>query len=310
MGEPLYVGRAEVVTSSDQQDRDKAEFVAKTFLVRYRVQSTRNSYKLALDQWFQWCDQHFTTPLTAQRWHVELFARELEDTGRKLSTVSIKLNALAGFYKFAVADGFIERNPMDHVIRPQIERESTTIGLTRPEAADLLTVARGSTPLDHFMIFVLLLNGLRVGELCGIDIEHLSYHRGARTAQILRKGGKRQIIPFAHSTAHGLERVLVDHPTSRGALLRTREGGRMDGKAVGRVVKRLYLDARISKRAHPHALRHTFVTLSRDAGESDRDIIASTGHADGRMIEYYDRARDKIERNVTHGLAAYVERAT
>lgn len=53
----------------------------------------------------------------------------------------------------------------------------------------------------------------------------------------------------------------------------------------------------------------TFVTLSRDAGAHDRDIMASTGHRDPSMIVYYDQARAAIERNATHLLTAYLNAA-
>ncbi len=67
-------------------------------------------------------------PLEATRAQIEIFARELEATGRKLSTVASKLNALAGFYRYAVIDELLDRDPMLNVRRPRIDRISTTAG--------------------------------------------------------------------------------------------------------------------------------------------------------------------------------------
>jgi integrase/recombinase XerD len=273
------------------------------------VATTRKGYALALKQWFAFCDEHFVDPLSARSFHVELFARSVEDAGRAQSTIASKLNALSGFYKYALFEGMTNKNPMDAVRRPTIERESTTVGLTRPEAADLLTAAENSTPQDHAVVAILLLNGLRVGELLGIDVEHFSQYKGAPTVIITRKGGKRQEVPFAFRTWHGITRLMEAHPTGRGALFRSREGNRMDRKGAARIVKRMYVDAGIAKRGHPHALRHAFVTLSREHGASDADIMSSTGHKDSRMVSYYDRGKDKVERNVTHGLAVFIGRA-
>lgn len=50
----------------------------------------------------------------------------------------------------------------------------------------------------------------------------------------------------------------------------------------------------------------TFVTLSLDAGMTERDVAASVGHADTRLIAYYDRARDNIARNTTNAVSAFV----
>lgn len=62
----------------------------------------------------------------------------------------------------------------------------------------------------------------------------------------------------------------------------------------------------LKKRISPHSFRHAFVTLSLDCGVSERDIQNSTGHADPRMISYYDRNRESLARNATHALTAYV----
>lgn len=306
--DPLYVSDAQLVAPSASTERDKAEFAAKAFLVRYRVQSTRNSYTLALKQFFAYCDLHFVNPLSAKSFHIELFARELEEAGRSLPTINGKLIALSGFFKYALFEDMIRKNPMDAVHRPTIERESTSVGLTRPEAADLLTAAEASTPQDHAIISILLLNGLRVGELVGIKVEDFGTHKGAPTVRILRKGGKRQEIPFAFMTWHAIQRLLEIHPTGTGPLFLSREDNPLDRAGAARVVKRMYVAAGIGKRAHPHALRHTFVTLSRENGEHDADIMASTGHKDLRMLTYYDRGKDKVERNVTHGLAVFIGR--
>lgn len=308
--EPLHLVGATLVAGPPLDHEAELEFATKSFLSRYRNAQTRYSYELALRQWFGWCGEQRIPidPLQAKRVHVELFARELEATGRMQSTVSIKLNALAGFYKFAHADELIDKDPMVHVMRPKVQRESTTNGLTRTEFADVLNAAEQSSPQDHALICVLGLNGLRVGEAISIDLEHFGRYKGQTTVTIVRKGGNTQEIPFAYRTAWAIEQ-LVGKRTS-GPLFVARSGNRLDRAGAGRVVKRIVRSCGIGKRISPHSLRHTFVTLSRDAGIPDRDIIASTGHADVRMCEYYDRHRNKVERNATHGLASFVERAT
>jgi site-specific recombinase XerD len=91
--------------------RSRAEAHAMAFLARYRVPQTRASYGLSLRQWFGWCRENGIDPLDATRSQIEIFARELEATGRKLATVASKLNALAGFYRYAVIDGVLDRDP-------------------------------------------------------------------------------------------------------------------------------------------------------------------------------------------------------
>lgn len=296
-----------IVPADSQQRRARAEIFAMAFLTRYRVEHTRESYAIALRQWFAWCAEHDIEPLDAKRMHIELFARELEMTGRKVSTVAGKLNVLASFYRYAVIDEVIERNPMLNVSRPKIQRTSTTLGLSRPEFADFLKASEQYPARDQALVCLLGLNGMRVSEVVGIDIEDLDRYQGQRVVRILRKGGKYQIVPMAYRTNWQVELTMGDR--NAGALFLSVGGGRLDRRAVGRVVARVALEAGIRKRITPHSLRHTFVTMSLDAGATERDVAASVGHADTRLVPYYDRARDSIARNTTNQVSAFVEGA-
>ena len=277
------------------------------FLARYRVPQTRASYGLSLRQWFGWCAENGIDPLVATRSQIEIFARELEATGRKLATVASKLNALAGFYRYAVIDGVLDRDPMLNVCRPRVERVSSTQGLTRTEFADVLRIAESRPARDHALICLLGLNGLRVSETCALDIDDLGHHRGQRTAYLTRKGGKIQTIPMSHRTAWAVGAAIGNRAT--GPVLLTRNGTRLDRRGAARIVSRVARLAGVTKRITPHSLRHTFVTMALDAGQAERDIAISTGHSDTRMVAYYDRGRDNISRNSTHAVAAWIEGA-
>lgn len=183
-----HVSDAQIVSAvTSRKGSSRAESHAMAFIARYRMELTRRSYETALRQFFGWCHEVGIDPLQATWKEIELFARTLEQTGRKPGTVAAKLNVLAGFYKYAHIDRLITENPMVHVNRPQIQRVSTTLGLTRTEFADVLTVADQMPPRDHALICLLGLNGLRVSEVVGIDIEHMDRWHGQRTVAITRK---------------------------------------------------------------------------------------------------------------------------
>lgn len=287
--------------------RSRSELAALGFLARLRNQRTRDSYGTTLRQFFAFCETAGVEPIEAGRVQIEIFARECEMRGLAASTVATKLNAIAGFYKYAFIDGLIPANPMLHVARPSIQRVSTSEGLTRTQFADFLRCSEDRPHRDQALVCLLGLNGLRISEATGIDIEDLGRHHGQRTAKILRKGGKTQIIPLAPRTTWAVEQTA--HGRTEGPLLLTRDGHRMDRRTAGRVVAAITLDAGISKRITPHSLRHTFVTMALDSGQAERDIAISTGHADTRMVAYYDRGRESIVRNSTHAVAAWVEGA-
>ena len=68
--------------------------------------------------------------------------------------------------------------------------ESHAVALDRNELGALLVAAGLGSAVERALISLLALNGLRVSEATGADIEHLGLERGHRTLTITRKGGK------------------------------------------------------------------------------------------------------------------------
>jgi integrase len=86
-----------------------------------------------------------------------------------------------GFYKDAVEEELLEHSPAAHVRRPRLDYESHATALDRNEPGALLVAAGLGPATDHALISLLALNGLRVSEATGADIEHFGLERGHRT---------------------------------------------------------------------------------------------------------------------------------
>lgn len=289
------------------------KIVAAAFLGSYRNANTRRGYAQTLNVWFAWCRQHGLDPLRSiKRHHIELWLRQIEEVeGLMPRTICGRLNGLAGYYKTAVMDGYLEGSPMAYVKRPRVERVSSTDYLTRVELGRVIEEAEKRRPRDVAICCLLGLNGLRVSEVIGIDIEDLGRERGYKTAIVRRKGDKTQTIPLSPRTAWAVEQTVGSRTS--GPLftsLRT-PGKRLARNDIQGMVKRYARKAMvpINKSISPHSFRHSFVTLSLDAGVSTRDVMNSAGHADPRMTAYYDRNRESLAHNATHQLTAFVEGA-
>jgi integrase len=88
-------------------------------------------------------------------------------------------------------------------------------------------------------------------------------------------------------------------------------GARMDRHAATRRLRHLAEAAGIQiARAHPHMLRHTYVTTMLDAGADLRDVQIAARHADPRTTMRYDRARQNLDRHPNYILAAYMASGT
>jgi integrase/recombinase XerD len=128
------------------------------------------------------------------------------------------------------------------------------------------------------LISLLALNGLRVSEAIGADIEDLGLERGHRTPTILRKGGKVVTIPLAPRTARAID-LAVGERCEEPIFVGT-DGRRIDRHAAGpdcaphRPPGR---DRQASGAAYP---RHAFITAALDAGVPLRDVQEAASHAD------------------------------
>ena len=273
------------------------------FLAGYR-NLTREAYALDLRQFTSWCQVHSLNLFAVRRADIEIFARELETRGRARSTVTRRLCTIAGFYKYAVEEELLEHSPAAHVRRPRVDYESHATALDRNELGAILVAAGLGPPGQHALISLLALNGLRVSEAIGADIEHLGLERGHRTLVVTRKGGKVVTIPLAPRTARAID--LATGERTEGPLFVTADGRRLDRHGAARIVRQVTRRAGTAKHVSPHTLRHAFITAALDAGVPLRDVQEAASHADPRTTMRYDRARTSLDRHATYIVAAFI----
>ncbi len=221
---------------------------------------TREAYALDLRQFSTWCRQRQLRLFAVRRADIELFARDLETAGRARATVTRRLSTIAGLYKYAVEEDLLDHSPAVHVRRPRIDYESHATGLDRNEVGALLVAAGLGTAAEHALVSLLALNGLRVSEATGADIEALGTERGHRTLAITRKGGKKAVIPLAPRTARAIDLAIGER--CEGPIFTAPAGQRLDRHGAGRIVRRVARRAGLSKKIGPHTLRHAFIICS------------------------------------------------
>lgn len=289
------------------QREDRAAALVQRFLLSY-AGHTRTGYARDLRQWFDWCAELDLDPLEANRAAVDGFRRHLESWDRpaKPATVARKFAAIAGFYKYAAAEDLIARSPFDHVRRPSPPADSPTLGLDRGEARALLAAAVDHGPRSQALVTLLLHDGLRINEALDADVGDLGVIRGHRTLSVTRKGGARRDVVLAPSTAQAVAAYISDREA--GPIFIATTGRRWNQPAAFRTVRMLARRAGIAHadKISPHSLRHTFVTLAREAGVPLEDVQDAAGHADPRTTRRYDRGRHNLDRHPAYALAAFL----
>jgi hypothetical protein len=178
----------------DEFEFDEAQLAAVSFLARYSGR-TLEAYRHDLCGFFQWATDNGIAVLRASRAHIELFRAWMEDRGLAASTIDRRLSTVCGFYRFAHIDGRIRANPAQYVRRPQVHAPDAR-GLDRSELGVFLFTVEQYDRAHAALAVLLGLNGLRVSEACGTNIEDLGFERGHRTLRILGKGNKPATVPL------------------------------------------------------------------------------------------------------------------
>ncbi len=190
------------------------------------------------------------------------------------------------------------------VRRPRLDYESHATAWTATRWGALLVAAGLASASEHALVSLLAINGLRVSEVLGADIEALGLERGHRILTVLRKGGKVVTVPLAPRTARAIDLAIGER--AEGPIFLGRNGERLDRHAAWRIVRRLARRAGINKPVGPHTLRHAFITAALDAGVPLRDVQEAASHADPRTTMRYDRARVSLDRHATYIVAAFI----
>jgi integrase/recombinase XerD len=100
----------------------------------------------------------------------------------------------------------------------------------------MLVAAGLGMAAEHALISLLALNGLRVSEATGANIEALGVERGHRTLTITRKGGKIATVPLAPRTARAIDLAIGERP--EGSIFLAPSGRRLDRHGAARIVRR------------------------------------------------------------------------
>jgi site-specific recombinase XerD len=151
---------------------------------------------------------------------------------------------------------------------------------------------------DDAVLELLYGSGIRVAELCGLDVDDLDLDRGVVT--VTGKGDRqRQVLVHATCVAAlrtwmtGSRPAMATERSPGGALFYNERGNRLGSRDVRRI-----LDRRSPVPTHPHALRHTFATHLLDGGADLRVVQELLGHASLQTTQVYTHVSKERLRSV------------
>jgi integrase/recombinase XerC len=159
-------------------------------------------------------------------------------------------------------------------------------GVSEPDPRDQALVLR-----DTAIMELLYATGIRVSELCGLDLGDLDYHR--RTIRVMGKGGKERTVPVGlpaeRATARWARegRPVLLTPDSAAALFLGARGRRLDPRTARRVVHTRLAAVPTVPDTGPHGLRHAAATHLLEGGADLRSVQEILGHASLGSTQIY-----------------------
>ncbi len=234
------------------------------------------------------CDLRSVTHQLLRRWLAHLGTR-----GYARSTIARRAAAVRTFYRFAARRGIVERNPATLLSSPK--QPTLLPAVLRPGEADALMEAPdGDDPWlvrDRAMLELLYGGGLRVSELCALEVGDVDLDRGR--IRVFGKGSKEREVPLGESAEAAVRsylsgaRAATAPEGGTGAMFFNRRGKRLaprDARAVVEKYRRMMLAGR---RVSPHTLRHSFATHLMEGGADIRAVQELLGHSSLSSTQRY-----------------------
>lgn len=224
--------------------------------------------------------------------------------GRSRATLARRTAAVRAFTRHLHRRGVLQDDPGLLLGTPKRQRDLPGV-LTQEEAAHLLDRMDAQGPLglrDLAVLELLYGTGVRVSELCGLDIDDLDAGRG--TARVHGKGGRERTVPIGEPAVRAVQdwlragRPALATEDSGPALFLGARGGRLHPTSARRIVH-----ARISEVGgvpdlSPHGLRHSAATHLLEGGADLRSVQEILGHASLQTTQIYTHVSPERLRQV------------
>lgn len=229
-----------------------------------------------------------------ERSKVISYLEHMQLQGAAGSSIARRVACLKTFFRFLKKEGRIQEDLAIFLDSPAIWQKIPDV-LSQEETFRLLQAPvpdqhEGSR--DRAVFYLLYACGLRVSELCGLNIQDLD----DSWVRVKGKGGKERLVPVSKRAVDAVDHYLVhfrgEEKRKDGPLFLGPRGNRMTRAFVWQQIKRYALGAGITKCVSPHTLRHSFATHLLE-GDADLRIIQELlGHASIATTDRYTHMTD------------------
>ena len=218
-------------------------------------------------------------------------------TGAARTTLARRTSAAKTFTAWAMRRGLLASDPAARLQIPKSRRTLPAV-LRQDQALDAMAAAKSGAqqgdPLalrDQLIVELLYASGIRVSELCGLDVDDVDMSR--RLLRVLGKGNKQRTVPFGTPAQAALGAWLSDgrpalaNANSGSALLLGARGRRLDPRQARTVVHQTMAAVDGAPDVGPHGLRHSAATHLLEGGADLRVVQELLGHSTLATTQLY-----------------------
>lgn len=282
----------------DELERCGREYLNHLAVERNLSVNTTSAYERDLKSYFSYLHERgINHPNKVSRCDVEDFVALKRSFGAAASSVNRALSAVKGYHRFLVREGLSDAYPTSTMRLPKKEeRLPDVISIDRATALlDQTFPQTAAGERDHAVLEVLYGCGLRVSELCGLNLGDVFLDE--EFVRVVGKGSKERLVPLAGAANRvlgayilgGARDELLNHAqiAHRGpAVFLNMRGNRLSRQAVHALCERYGRVVGIEG-LHPHTLRHSFATHMLAGGADLRVLQEILGHADISTTQIY-----------------------
>jgi integrase/recombinase XerC len=217
--------------------------------------------------------------------------------GAARRTLARRTSAVRAFTAWAARRGLLAGDPAARLQVPKAHRTLPAV-LRQDQALAAMAAAKSGAaqgdPLalrDRLIVEMLYATGIRVSELCGMDIDDVDTRN--RLVRVLGKGNKQRTVPFGAPAADALgEWLTAGRPVlvtaeSGPALLLGARGRRLDVRQARTVVHQTVAAVNGAPDIGPHGLRHSAATHLLEGGADLRVVQELLGHSSLATTQLY-----------------------
>ncbi len=288
-----------MTTAHSEPDDSALTLAVAGFLGTCRSSNTETAYRTDLGHLAAWCRDGHVDLLTVDAHDLARYRTACEVSGASPATIARRLSAIASFSAYTAASGATTAAlTATDIARPTIAPTSTAELLNDSDANALLATADELGPRSAAIIRLLMLDGLKVGEVIRADATDVR-GRPPQTTLTLHANPSRTI------NLHPKTRVAIGKYLGRrrqGPLILSERRGRTPARltrfGLDYLVKRVARSAGLDQAISGNTLRRRYVTAAHARGSDLDTIRRNTGHADSRTTRrYLPHERDPADDN-------------